>query len=419
MHIEKKTLKNIFLGVISCIVLYWLLHETGKVREVFGFIKSIFAPFVAGAAIAFVLNVPMRYIEGKLKKIKKDKFRRVVSLILTFILVLLILALVFVLLIPQLITTVETLTPQLTNFFTEAEKRLYSFLANNPELMEWATNVGIMDLDWAGLVEKCFTLLSNSLTAILGSTFSAISVVASFAVNLVIAIVFAVYCLFQKETLARQGRKLLYSFVSEKVSDEIIRVLRMSNSTFSNFLSGQCIEVLILGCMFAVAMAIFRMPYIALISVLVAVTAFVPIVGAFVGCIIGAFLIFVNDPLQALAFIAMFLVIQQIEGNLIYPKVVGNSIGLSGMWVLMAITVGGSLFGVVGMLVMIPFASVLFTLLREFTERRLQAKAVNPDKLKPQPPILRSNIREQRENWKKKKITGKNKESREITDKAE
>lgn len=410
MHIEKKTLRNIFLVVVACIIVYWLLNETAKVMAVLGFIRKIFAPFAAGAAIALVMNVPMRFVERKLEKIKKPNIRRAVALVITLVLMLLVLCLVFVLLIPQVVNTVKVLAPQLEAFVINAQGKLYKFIGNYPELLEWATKAGIMDLDWAGLVEKVITIVSNSLTTILSRTFSAISVVSSFLVNFIIALVFSIYCLFQKDTLARQGRKLLYSFIPEKVADEIVRILRMSYATFANFLSGQSIEVIILGCMFAVAMAIFRMPYIPLVSVLVAVTAFVPIVGAFVGCIIGAFLMLVNNPLQALGFVTLFLIIQQIEGNLIYPKVVGNSIGLSGMWVLMAVTVGGSLFGVAGMILMIPVASVIHTLLREFTQRRLEDKQIDAEKLKPQPPILRSNIRKRRENWKKKKITAKNKD---------
>ena len=237
---------------------------------------------------------------------------------------------------------------------------------------------------------------------ILSGTVSAIGSVANVLVELVIGIVFALYCLFQKETLARQGRKLLYAFTPERFADRIVRVLRLSNSRFSNFLSGQCIEVCILGALFAVSMAIFRMPYIPLVSVLVAVTAFIPVVGAFVGCVIGAFLIFVNDPLQAVGFVAMFLILQQIENNMIYPRVVGTSIGLSGMWVLVAIAIGGELMGVAGMFLMIPLASVIYTLLQEATHKRLDKRQIDENKLQAQPPELKSHFKENREKRKAK-----------------
>lgn len=403
LELNKKTLKNVFIGVAACIVLYWILHETERLTSVLSVLNGIFSPFVLGAAIAFIINVPMRAIEGLLNGIKQDKIRRLLAIVLTLVAVLLVLTLVFVLLIPQVVATTQSLIPKLQAFFLNMEGNIMAFLNDNPQLLEWVMqNTDFASFDWAGLVQKFVTIAGNSVTTILGSAFSAISIVAGAIVEVIIAIVFALYCLFQKETLARQGRKLLYAFLPEKTSDNVVRILRLSNSTFSNFLSGQCVEVCILGCMFAISMAIFRMPYIPLVSVLVAVTAFIPVVGAFVGCAIGAFLMLVNDPLQAVAFVGMFLVIQQIEGNMIYPRVVGTSIGLSGMWVLLAVAVGGELMGVAGMFLMIPVASVIHTLLRERTNIRLGNRNIDPEKLKDQPPELRSHFKEKRKEKKEK-----------------
>lgn len=408
LELNKKTLRNVFLGVAACIVLYWVLHETERVELFLGILKGIVSPFILGAVIAFIINVPMRAFENLLKRIKQEKLRRLLAIVLTFVAVLLVLAVVFWLLIPQVVDTVQSLIPKLQTFFINMEKNVMAFLNNNPELLQWVMqNTNFAKFDWAGLVQNVVTMAGNSVTTILGSAFSAIGIVAGAIVEVIIAIVFALYCLFQKETLARQGRKVLYAFLPERTSDSIIRILRLSNSTFSNFLSGQCVEVCILGAMFAISMAIFRMPYIPLVSVLVAVTAFIPVVGAFVGCIIGAFLILVNDPLQAVAFVGMFLVIQQIEGNMIYPRVVGTSIGLSGMWVLLAVAVGGELMGVAGMFLMIPVTSVIYTLLRERTNLRLDKRGIDPEKLKDQPPELRSHFKEKRkarkEKWAKRK----------------
>jgi predicted PurR-regulated permease PerM len=266
--------------------------------------------------------------------------------------------------------------------------------------------------DLTGIIQNVTGVLGNSVSTIVQGAVSTIGSVASFAMDLFVAIVFAVYCLFQKETLARQGRKILYAFTKEPFADRVIHILRLSNSTFSNFLSGQCIEVCILGVMIAVSMAILKLPYIPLVSVLVAVTAFIPIVGAWVGCVVGVFFMLVNDPMQAVWFLLMFLVVQQIEGNLIYPKVVGTSIGLSGMWVIVAISVGGDLFGVVGMLLMIPFASVIQTILREEVAIRVYHRKINPEKLEAQPPILKSHLKETREkNKEKRQIRRKNRKT--------
>lgn len=394
MHIEKKTLRNVFIGVIACILLYWILNATAQVKTVLDVVKGITSPFVLGAGLAFVLNVPMRAIEGWLKGVKQAKVRRLLAVLLTFLGVLLIITLVFLLLIPQLSNTIQSLIPKLNTFFTNVETQGKIFLEQNPQVMQWLLkNTDLESLNWAELAEKALSMLGDSVSTIFNSALSAIGSITGALINLVIGLVFSIYCLFQKETLARQGRKILYAFFPEKFSDNAIRILRLTNSTFSNFLAGQCVEVCILGCLFAVSMAIFRMPYIPLVSVLVAVTAFIPVVGAWVGCIFGAFLILVANPLQAVWFVIMFVVLQQIENNLIYPRVVGTSIGLSGMWVLVAVAIGGELMGVAGMFLMIPVASVLQTLLRETTNKHLGMKDIDQEKLVPQPPELTSKVK--------------------------
>ena len=292
MHFDKKTLKNtiiyIFLGVAGCILLYWLLHETERVKTVFDKIGDVFRPFVIGAGIAFVINVPMRSIENKLTKIKNDMLRRTVALILTTIAVLLVLALVFYLLIPQIIDTARTFGERLPVFFGNVQKVIVDFLNDNPQLMQWVyENTDFKNMDFGSLIEKFLDMAGNSVSTILSGAFTAIGGIAGLLVNLVIGIVFSFYCLYNKEVLARQGRKLLYAYFPESWADNTVRILRLTNSTFSNFFTGQCLEVCILGVMFAISMAIFRMPYIPLVSVIIAVTALIPVVGAFVGCIVS------------------------------------------------------------------------------------------------------------------------------------
>ena len=398
MQIDKKTIRKLFWVVVGGIFFYWLLHETERFRTLWGTFSGIVSPFVIGAALSFILNVPLRAIERRLGFIRNEGARRAVGIVLTLVAIVLVLYGVIRLLVPQISDTIAALIPKLTDFFLRAEQKLYVFLEANPNLLAWVyANTDLANLDWPSLVQQAITIVKNSVTLIAGGAFSAVGSVAGGIVDAVIGLVFAVYCLAQKETLARQGRRLLYAFLPESASDEIIRVMRLTNVTFSNFISGQCLEAIILGGMFAVVMALFRLPYIVLISVLIALTALVPIVGAFVGCIIGAFLILVNDPFQAVIFVAVFLVLQQIEGNLIYPKVVGTSIGLPGMWVLVAVTVGGEIMGIMGMLVMIPIVSVCYTLLREFTYARVEKRQIDPNKLQAHPPELKNQFKENRE----------------------
>ena len=404
MHIDRKTLRSVFLGVAGCILLYWLLHETDRVRSVYQFIKNIFSPFVIGAAIAFVLNVPMRGIEDLLKGIKNRSLRRTIAVVLTFVCIALVLFLVVRLLLPQVTETVQNLIARLPYFFNTAFEKVKTLLNENPELMDWVMNNTELDeFNWTGLFEKIVTYAGSGMTTLLSSAFTAIGSVSSGIFNAVISLVFGLYCLFRKEILARQARRLVYAFLPEKFCDHTIRILRLTNVTFSNFISGQCLEAVILGLMFTVCMTIFGMPYMPLVSVTIAVTALVPIVGAFVGCIVGAFFILIDSPILAFWFVIMFLILQQIEGNLIYPKVVGTSIGLPGMWVLVAVAVGGDLMGVAGMLLMIPLASVLYALAREFTDKRLAAKGIEQEKLQAQLPILKSEFKEKRKKTKEKR----------------
>ena len=398
MQIDKKTIRKLFWVVVGSIFFYWLLHETERFKTLWSGFVGIISPFVIGAALAFILNVPLRAFERHLKFIKNDGLRRALGILLTFASIILVLYGVVRLLVPQISETITMLIPKLTDFFMNLERRFLAFLENNPDLLAWVSaNTNLDGLDWAGLIQQAVTMLKDSLTVIAGGAFSAVGSVAGTLVDIVIGLVFSLYGLARKEILARQGRRLLYAFLPERFSDEFIRVMRLTNSTFSNFISGQCLEACILGGMFAIAMGVLKLPYITLISVLIAITALVPIVGAFVGCVVGAFLILVNDPFQAVIFVAMFLVLQQIEGNLIYPKVVGNSIGLPGMWVLLAVTVGGELMGITGMLVMIPLISVCYTLLREVTYQRVEERQIDPDKLRDHPPELKNQFKENRE----------------------
>ena len=404
MELDKKNFKRLLAVVCAGIILYWLLNEPQLASGVWSFAIRTLSPFIVGAVIAFILNVPMRFFERHLKFVQKAGLRRSIALLLTLVCGALVITAVFSLLIPQLAKTIASLYPAVAAFLKEVEAWVNRTLAENPQLMQWIQeNTELSKLDWAGLVQQGLTLVGNSLSTILTTALTAIGGLVGVLMDAFIAIVFAVYALFQKELLARQGRKLAYAFLKESHADYVVKVLRLSNATFSNFLSGQCIEVCILGGLFAVAMAIFRMPYIPLISVLVAVTAFIPVVGAWAGCIIGAFLILISDPVQAFWFVIMFLVIQQIEGNMIYPKVVGTSIGLSGMWVLFAIGIGGELMGVLGMFLMIPVVSVLYTLLREWTHNRLAKRDVAEDKLREQPPELVSRFKEKRQQSRAKR----------------
>ena len=404
MQIEKKQIKILVLGAMSCILLYWFLNDMERVKSMVGGLFGLMQPFLVGACIAFVLNVPMRAIEKQVRKIRGLPGERTISILLTILMLVLVVMVVFNLLIPQVRETAQIIAAQLPPFINRMEENIQNFLTENPQIQQWLwENTDMENFDWAAMAQKAIDLVSGSLGKAVGNTVDVVKNLISSIWSLFVSLVFSLYCLGNKERLARQGRRILYSILPESWSDEIIRIGRLTNSTFSNFFSGQCIEVVILGSMFAVTMTILRMPYVPLVSVLVAVTAFVPIVGAWLGCALGALFILVNDPMQALAFVVMFLILQQIENNLIYPRVVGTSVGLPSMWTLAAVTVGADIMGVAGMVLMIPMCSVLYTLLSDFTAKRVRALGIDPEKLKDQPPELKSKLKEKREHAKRKR----------------
>lgn len=408
MELDKKTIRRIFLGIVGCILLYWVLSTPERITNILATIKNILSPFIVGAIMAFVLNVPMRGIERLLRGIPKPGLRRALAIILTLLAVILVLTGAAYLLAPQIAETVQTLISKLPGFFGGLKDKASNYLDENPQLMEWLSHNTTFDsINWSDLIQKAIAWITGSLNNIVDLTITTVIGLGTGIFNAVLSIVFALYCLSRKEILARQGRRLLYAFLPEHTGDEAVRILRMSNTTFSNFISGQCLEALILGLMFAVSMAIFKMPYIPLISVIIAITALVPIVGAFAGCAVGAFFILVDNPMMALWFVVLFLVLQQIEGNLIYPRVVGSSIGLPGMWVLLAVAVGGSVSGVGGMLLMIPLMSVLYALVREVTNNRLVKRGIPVEKLQEQPPELRSQFKEHRQKKKQARVIAK------------
>ena len=386
MHIDKKLMHRLFLLIAGAIVFAWLVLDTARATALFGQIWDLFSPFVAGAAIAFIFNVPMRAIENQLDGIHKTGLRRGLAIILTILFLVLIIMFVFELLIPQIRETLAALSEKIPAFIDRTAQRMMVLIEENPDLGIWIQEAfNLESLNWSNILKDILAWLANQISILMGGAVNVIGNVTTGIINAVIGIVFAIYALGRKEILASQGRRILYSLLSEHRADAFIRIFRLTNVTFSNFISGQCLEAVILGGLFAVVMAILKLPYIPLVSVIIAVTALIPVVGAFVGCFVGAFFILVNDPIQAVTFIVMFLVLQQLENNLIYPRVVGTSIGLPGMWVLVAVTVGGEIMGVAGMLVMIPLASVLYTLGREFTDRRLEQRQIPTDKLEPKP----------------------------------
>ncbi len=371
-HKINQELKNGMLLIAFGIFLYIGLAHINILINVLKGILTIFSPFLLGLMIAFILNVPMSMIEKKFqKKIKNAKFNRGSSLILSILAVLLIIIFVIYLIIPDLTNTITTSINELPNMLENIKNTLNDLATNYPSLEKWTTKINLNPEMIQAQIELA---MQNLGSGILTTSLTLVVNIISKIANFVIALIFAIYILAEKEKLAMQFKIVLNAFIKEKYVKKLFRVTDLANKTFSKFISGQCLEACILGILCFIGMIIFKFPYALSISVLVALTALIPVFGAFIAMIVGTLLISMVSFHSAIWFVIYFLILQQIEGNLIYPKVVGNSVGLPAIWTMMAVTIGGSCFGVLGMLISVPLSSILYALLKEYIKKKNFAK---------------------------------------------
>jgi len=320
------------------------------VWNIVNIILGIISPFVLGSALAFILNIPMTFFETKLSKIKdkkgkrliKENLNKIISLSLAIIVIVLIFSLIIKLIVPELINIIVLLIEKMPYYMEEISKFANDSTKDLPDINTIIQN---MDID----LEQIKSQMLSTVTSVLTSSITFIINIVSGVVNFVIALIFAVYILMGKKKLKEQAKKLLYAYT--KKADKIIEIARISRETFRKFITGQVLEATILGTLCILGMLILRIPYAVPIGVLVGVTALIPVVGAFLGAVVGGILIVSASPVKVITFIIFIIVLQQVEGNLIYPKVMGNSVGMPGIWVLVAVTIGGSLFGILGMLI--------------------------------------------------------------------
>lgn len=371
---KDKTRKDIIIIISYIALVIFALVNFSKILAFLGKVISIFSPFLLGIILAFVLNVLNNFIEkkifGKIKPSKIwNKIKRPLCITLSLILVFLTIFFVMNLLIPQLKNSASLFTDTLP-----AYKEDIIGILNKFDIDESTVNKVGEYLDNFGKVITDY-IKGNSKDVITVTTEVATSVVNIISKG-IITLVFAIYMIAQKETLSRQINKVMKAYLKPKTINKINTVGTLANKTFSNFVTGQCLEALIFGSLVFVGMLIFRFPYASTIGVLLGFTALIPIFGAFIGTAIGFILIMMVSPIKAILFVVFIIVLQQIEGNLIYPRVVGKSIGLPGMWVLLSVTVGGSIGGILGMLIATPLCSLLYALFTRMINDRLKSNKI-------------------------------------------
>ena len=370
MELNKKNIKRILLLVACSIILYWALNNLSTLGKLLGSFFSLFSPLLIGAGIAYVMNLLLKAIERlwdmalkKAPELWRVKLKRPICLTATMLLFLGIIFAIFFILIPRLEEAGSTLIANVPGYITQIQnwwESLVDFAAEHGvTLPELSMNVE----DATKFISK---ILSSDSSNVVNTTIDITTSILGALVNILLALVFSVYMLAQKETLISQSRRLLLAALPRKAGQRTMHILKLTNNAFSSFVTGQVTEAFILGSLCCIGMLILRLPYALPVSVIISFTSLIPIFGAWIGAATGAFLIVFVSPIKALTFLIFLLILQQVEGNLIYPKVVGKSVGLPGLWVLAAVTIGGGIFGMLGMLLGVPICSVIYALVQDF-----------------------------------------------------
>ncbi|MCC8106034.1 MAG: AI-2E family transporter [Clostridiales bacterium] len=369
---ERRETGRWLVGIVACCCLIYLgMRYMNVVARSVSFLLDLVRPILIGMILALILNVPMNMFERLLKKkTSMKKGVRVLSIVLALVLIAAIIVAVAVLVIPKLVSAIGLIVQIISGGLDGLEA-----LDENPVFRENPLGKILADIDWSSLKTQLEKLLKANSTDIVDPAVNATGSLVGGIVNFVVALVFAIYILAGKEKLKHQTGRLVKAWLPDKIGEPLIHVFQVCSSTFQHFIGGQATEAVILGTLCMIGMLILRIPYAAMVGALVGVTAMIPIVGAYVSAAVAVVMILTVSPFKALVFLIFFVILQQTENNLIYPRVVGSKINLPAMWVLAAVTVGGKLGGPIGMMLGVPAASALYSLLREATEWREQKKA--------------------------------------------
>lgn len=380
MKLDRQTLKFVFLLIIGIIAFNFLLNNLSVIPESLGFIFKLLVPFIIGSAIAFIVNVPMKKIEKILEEETKLKpsNRRMIALLIALVIVIGLIVFVLFLVVPAFIKASFDVFNALPGLLQNVSEQLTDWFSQSPELQDQIINI---EETWSGMLNDFVGNFTDSMSDVVNRIFMLLTTTISTIFNLVVGFVFAIYILLSKERLKRHYRKILFAALPVEKANYVLDFGTLTNHIFTQFLTGQVVEAFINGLLFFIGAIIFRFPYGIVISVLMGFTALIPYFGAFIGSFIGAILIASQSIPMAFFFLIYSVIIQQIDGNVIYPRVVGDQIGLPAIWVLFAVTIGASLWGLVGMVVMVPFVSVFYALITMWINRRLDDKRIKIDQM--------------------------------------
>lgn len=365
--------------ILASILFFVIISNINSVSNAASKILSVFSPLILGLCIAFVVNLPLRYLEEKIfgKLTRRNgkvwsKLKRPLCLTLSFLFLLSIITVLLSFVIPELISTGQKFFIALPTAMEGVTATLNSVL----EKFHLSEAFPDLQIDWNSISSWALSLLDSHSNSIAQGALGIVTTLFNTVLNLILGFVFSIYVLASKESLGKLAKSIIYSIMRRERARKLISVVVLSNKAFSGFIAGQCTEVLLIGTLCFIGMLIFRMPYAVMVSCIIAFTAFVPVFGPFIGTAIGAFFIFIESPIKALWFVVFIIILQQIESNVIYPRIMGKHVGLPGIWVLAAVTIGGGLFGVVGIIVSVPVCSVIYTLFDKWIKKRLEERNI-------------------------------------------
>ena len=369
-----------YLAVILASILFFvIISNVSTVSEAISKLLGVFSPLILGLCIAFVINLPLRFLEERVfgKLTRKNgkiwsKIKRPLCLTLSVLFLLSIITVFLSFVVPELIKTGQKFFIALPVAMEDFSATVDSVLAKLHLREVFPT----LKIDWNSISSWALNILDSHSNSIAEGALGIVTTLFNTVLNLILGFVFSIYVLASKEALGKLAKSVIYSLMKRERARKLISVVVLSNKAFSGFISGQCTEVILIGSLCFIGMLIFRMPYALLVSCIIAFTAFIPVFGPFIGTAIGAFFIFIESPIKALWFIIFIIILQQIESNVIYPKIMGKHVGLPGIWVLAAVTIGGGLFGVVGIIVSVPICSVIYTLFDRWLKKRLEARNI-------------------------------------------
>ncbi|KAA9232368.1 AI-2E family transporter [Aerococcus urinae] len=377
MNFEKNWIK-VFSGIAILLAVLWIMNNLNIISNFMGQIQNVISPFLVGAAIAFILSIPVNYIEKYLKRLdyfkRHRKTLRGLAIVLSLILIVLLIYFLIFLVLPDFEDTITSFISIVPTTISQVISKVMRFIDRHPELV---TYIQQLDINLNNLAQRAIAFVQSLATNLLSQTFTIGIGLVNSLFNLFISLVFGITVVSAKETLTRQVKKVIYAICNLPWANYLVNVGKLANDVFTNFVSGQVLEAFILGIMVYIGMLICHFPYALTISVIMGASGLIPIFGAIFGAVAGALLIVVTSPTKAILFIIFITVVQQLEGNIIYPRVVGGSVGLPGLWTLVAVTVGGAFFGLPGMLLSVPTVSVIYQLTAATINHRLDLKELD------------------------------------------